>query len=110
MDTLQYLQIGYNKCSLCTFLPRKVSKSRKTSIYIDDSDKVLSLPTSLSCGNKAVCVDAMSATLLQTAAPGTRSHTALFSHSLDTEMVPCEWMSPMFALYQRVIAVKKWLL
>ena len=46
-------------------------------------------------GNKAVCVDAMrlSAKLLQTAAPGTRSHTALFSHSLDTGMVPCKWKS-----------------
>ena len=35
-------------------------------------------------------MDTMSAKLLQTAAPGTRSHTALFSHSLDTGMVPCE--------------------
>ena len=35
----------------------------------------------------------MSAKLLQTADPGTRSHTALFSHSLDTGMVPCEWKS-----------------
>ena len=38
-------------------------------------------------------MDTMSAKLLQTAAPGTKSHTALFSHSLDTGMVPCEWKS-----------------
>ena len=74
------------------FLPRNVSKSRKIRIYIDNSVKALRLLTSLEV-NKAVCVDAMSAKLLQTAAPGTRSHTALFSHSLDTGMVPCEWKS-----------------
>ena len=36
-------------------------------------------------------MDAMSAKLLQTINPGTRSHTALFSHSFDTGMAPCKW-------------------
>ena len=74
--------------------------------YIDDSVEAQSLLMPLEV-NKDICADSISAKLLQTAAPGTRSHTVLFSHSLDTGMVPCEWMSPLFALYQRVIAVKR---
>ena len=85
-----------NKCSLHVFLPRTGFKIKEKQYFDDSSVKVLSFLTSLEV-NKAVCVDTMNAKLLQTAAPGTRSHTALFSHSLDTGMVPCEWMLPMFA-------------